>query len=286
GLVRGAGAPDEIPDRDRLRPGGGRVRARLRRLHRHRGPDRARASLGPHRARVGVDARVRRLRALVRAAPGDAGPADAGAALPDGRRAGCSRLRPGLGFRRDSRGDLPGTALRADLRHAQPDLDHRRRERPLAHRGALRPHRRLRARILAVDRRQRRLRRGDLAGRTGTRAGGCGACSPRFIVARGSYERASMSTIDVKPLTGSAAWHGRDLARSTDSIRRISAAAVAELDAALASVKARGLAWADITREDFPLARFGAELAAVAHELEHGRGLVLLRGLPVARYTE
>jgi len=95
-----------------------------------------------------------------------------------------------------------------------------------------------------------------------------------------------MSTISVKPLTGSAAWHGRDLARSTDWIRPISAADVAELDAALASVKARGLAWADITREDFPLAGFGAELAAVAHELEHGRGLVLLRGLPVARYTE
>ena len=95
-----------------------------------------------------------------------------------------------------------------------------------------------------------------------------------------------MSTISVKPLTGPSAWHGRDLARSTDWIRPISAAAVAELDAALASVKARGLAWADIRREDFPLSGFGAELAAVAHELEHGPGLVLLRGLPVARYTE
>src|SRR5215467_457898 len=95
-----------------------------------------------------------------------------------------------------------------------------------------------------------------------------------------------MSTISVKPLTGPAAWHGRDLARSTDWIHPISAAAVAELDAALASVKARGLAWADIRREDFPLSGFGAELAAVAHQLEHGPGLVLLRGLPVVRYTE
>src|SRR4029450_3675057 len=30
----------------------------------------------------------------------------------------------------------------------------------------------------------------------------------------------------------------------------------------------------------------GAELAAVGLELEHGRGVVLLRGLPVARYSE
>jgi hypothetical protein len=95
-----------------------------------------------------------------------------------------------------------------------------------------------------------------------------------------------MSTINAQPLTGPAAWQGHDLARSTDWIRPISAAAVAELDAALAAVKARGLAWRDIRREDFPLRSFAAELAAVAHELEHGLGLVLLRGLPVERYSE
>src|SRR5215469_11349031 len=95
-----------------------------------------------------------------------------------------------------------------------------------------------------------------------------------------------MSTIGTRPLIGPAAWHGRDMARSTDWIRPISAAAVTELDAALAAVKARGLAWRDIRREDFPLRGFAAELAAVAHELEHGGGLVLLRGLPVERYSE
>ena len=95
-----------------------------------------------------------------------------------------------------------------------------------------------------------------------------------------------MSTMAAEPLRGAAVWHGRDLARSTDWIRPISAAAVAELDAALAVVKGRDLAWTDITKRDFPLRAFGDELAAVADELEHGRGLVLLRGLPVARYTE
>src|SRR5258705_13523760 len=93
-----------------------------------------------------------------------------------------------------------------------------------------------------------------------------------------------MSTMTARPITGPAAWHGRDLARSTDWIRSITAAAVAELDAALAAVKARGLAWRDIRREDFPLRGFGAELAAVSHEPEPGRGGVVLRGLPAARY--
>jgi hypothetical protein len=77
-------------------------------------------------------------------------------------------------------------------------------------------------------------------------------------------EETDMGTITAHPIVGPAAWHGRDLARSTDWIRPISAGAVAELDAVLSAVKARGLAWRDIRREDFPLPGFGAELAAAA----------------------
>jgi hypothetical protein len=95
-----------------------------------------------------------------------------------------------------------------------------------------------------------------------------------------------MGTVTARPIGGRCAWHGADLAASSDWIRPLSAAAIDELDAALRAVKARGLAWRDITRDDFPLAGFRAELAAVSDELEHGRGIVLLRGLPVERYTE
>jgi Taurine catabolism dioxygenase TauD, TfdA family len=95
-----------------------------------------------------------------------------------------------------------------------------------------------------------------------------------------------MSTTTAPPIGGRCAWRGAELATSSDWIRPISAAAIDELDAALRAVKARGLAWHDITRDDFPLAGFRAELAAVSDELEHGRGIVLLRGLPVERYTE
>jgi hypothetical protein len=95
-----------------------------------------------------------------------------------------------------------------------------------------------------------------------------------------------MSTVAAQPITGPCAWLGAELASSTSWIRRFTPAELAELDAALGAVKARGLAWRRITREDFPLPRFSADLAAVRDELEHGRGLVLLRGLPVERYTE
>ena len=95
-----------------------------------------------------------------------------------------------------------------------------------------------------------------------------------------------MATLTARPITGPVAWHGRDLEREKDWIRPISPAAVAELDAALRAVQTRGLRWRDITREDFPLRGLATELAEVSRELEHGRGVVLLRGLPVERYTE
>ena len=54
-LVRGAGAPDEVPHRDRVQPDVRRVGARIREPGGHPRPDRPRSSLGPHRSRVGLD---------------------------------------------------------------------------------------------------------------------------------------------------------------------------------------------------------------------------------------
>jgi len=88
------------------------------------------------------------------------------------------------------------------------------------------------------------------------------------------------------PIAGPVVWHGRELAASTDWIRRLSAAAVDEIDAALRAVQARGLGWRDIRKKDFPLPGVSAELAQVNRDLEWGRGLVLLRGLPVERYGD
>jgi hypothetical protein len=95
-----------------------------------------------------------------------------------------------------------------------------------------------------------------------------------------------MSVTTAPPLTGRQVWRGETLARSTDWIRPVSEAEQAELDAALRAVQQRGLGWRDLRRQDFVLPRFGPALAEVARELEHGRGLVLLRRIPVERYTE
>ena len=99
-------------------------------------------------------------------------------------------------------------------------------------------------------------------------------------------ETPAMTTATAQPIVGPEAWRGAELARSTDWIRPLSGAAIDELDVALRAVERRGLGWREITREDFPLSTLSAELARVSDELEHGRGIVLLRGLPVAGYTD
>ena len=82
------------------------------------------------------------------------------------------------------------------------------------------------------------------------------------------------------------AWRGADLEKSSDWIRRFSATELAEIDAALRGVQRRGLDWPDVTRDDFPLPVLSGELAKVAQALETGRGIVLLRGLPIERYSD
>jgi hypothetical protein len=95
-----------------------------------------------------------------------------------------------------------------------------------------------------------------------------------------------VSVTTARPLTGRLVWRGEDLARSTDWIRAITPAEQDELDAALRTTQKRGLGWRALARDDFPIPRLARSLAEVSHELEHGRGLALLRRIPVERYTE
>jgi hypothetical protein len=80
-------------------------------------------------------------------------------------------------------------------------------------------------------------------------------------------------------------WRGVDLERSPEWIRAITPAEVDELDAALGAVQRRGLDWRQLTRDDFSIPRLARSLAEVSRELEEGRGLVLLRRIPVERYS-
>ena len=87
-------------------------------------------------------------------------------------------------------------------------------------------------------------------------------------------------------ITDRSVWRGDELGRTTDWIRTLSADDVAELESALRIAKTRRRRWQDLTRDDVPLPRLGGKLAAIGDELEDGRGVVLLRGVPVDRHDE
>ncbi|MFE0460287.1 TauD/TfdA family dioxygenase [Kitasatospora sp. NPDC058965] len=87
-------------------------------------------------------------------------------------------------------------------------------------------------------------------------------------------------------LVGPAVWHGPELADPDAWTTRLTPTQLAELDAALHTVRRRDLTLLRCTAADFPLPTLAAELERIAGELEHGRGFALVRGLPVARYGE
>lgn len=95
-----------------------------------------------------------------------------------------------------------------------------------------------------------------------------------------------MSLIFKQKITGPAAWKGCDLVGDNSWIHGLSGKAIDSLDAALASVKKQGLKFPNFSREDFPINDLAADLKNHADELENGRGFLVLRGLPVERYTD
>jgi hypothetical protein len=81
---------------------------------------------------------------------------------------------------------------------------------------------------------------------------------------------------------GPAAWRGAELAATDDWTVRLTDGHVAELRAALAQVRGRGLPTERVTRADFPLPSLGPVLDGCVRTLVAGRGFVLLRGVPVS----
>jgi hypothetical protein len=83
-------------------------------------------------------------------------------------------------------------------------------------------------------------------------------------------------------IEGPSAWTGAEMRlREADWTYRLSAAEVAEIEAATNAVLASGLDVAAISRNDFPLPTLGPALQRLCGEVIDGRGFVLLRGMPV-----
>ncbi len=88
-----------------------------------------------------------------------------------------------------------------------------------------------------------------------------------------------------QPVVDPAGWTKADLARDTSWVHELTPAEIADLDRAVADVERRGTTLLALKRSDFALPVLGVTLDRLRDDLIEGRGLTLIRGVPVHRYT-
>jgi Taurine catabolism dioxygenase TauD, TfdA family len=88
------------------------------------------------------------------------------------------------------------------------------------------------------------------------------------------------------PITGPGVWRGSDFDGPDDYWYPLSRDTLAELDRAVQAIRAAGKPIFSLTAEDFPLPSFENDAEALREELQFGSGFVIVKGLPLDRYTE
>jgi hypothetical protein len=86
--------------------------------------------------------------------------------------------------------------------------------------------------------------------------------------------------------TGAVAWYGPEMAARDEWLMPLAAADIREIEQAVEPLVARNADIAAISAADFPLPSLGPKLKArVRDEVLSGRGFLLMRGLPVERWS-
>ena len=96
-----------------------------------------------------------------------------------------------------------------------------------------------------------------------------------------------MNEILKTPIMDHSAWKARDIrGRSEDWTHDLSDDEIKEIDVALAAVNAKGLAFDQITRADFPLPTVQKRLSRILDQVHDGFGFCFIRGFPGENYSE
>lgn len=90
---------------------------------------------------------------------------------------------------------------------------------------------------------------------------------------------------ELRPINHPGAWRSTDFRDSGDIAFMLEDRHLRALERGLAHAGATGKTTEDLTRDDFPLDDIAVELAALRDRVRNGEGVVLLRGLPVDRYS-
>jgi hypothetical protein len=86
-------------------------------------------------------------------------------------------------------------------------------------------------------------------------------------------------------IQGPSAWYGPALLPQTDWTYHLSETEIAEIETAVSGLTAAPENLGNISPDDFPLPTFGPRLQSLLGEVLDGRGFVLLRRLPVGRWS-
>jgi Taurine catabolism dioxygenase TauD, TfdA family len=99
-------------------------------------------------------------------------------------------------------------------------------------------------------------------------------------------EPSFVRAMPMKAIEGSAAWRGRNLGISRDFTHQLTDAEIAEIDAAVQVIMRAGIDHIAIDCRNFALPQLGARLLLIRDDvLLAGRGFMVIRGLPVERYS-
>ncbi len=89
----------------------------------------------------------------------------------------------------------------------------------------------------------------------------------------------------LRPLAGPPLWYGPDMAARTDWIRPLAEAEIGALEAAVARLDATGIDIANIGPRDLGAPALQPLAREIADAVLRGRGFILVRGVPVQRWT-
>lgn len=90
----------------------------------------------------------------------------------------------------------------------------------------------------------------------------------------------------LRPVVDPAGWYPEDLAANEDWIYTLSDVEIDEVRAAVSAIEDSGRDILEIARGDIEMPHFDRGLAMLYDELLEGRGFTLIRGLPVAEFTD
>ncbi len=87
------------------------------------------------------------------------------------------------------------------------------------------------------------------------------------------------------PVAERSAWIGADMTKDDSWIYRLNAREAGEIESAFTKVAGLSKGHADVTQRDFPLDTFGRLVTAMRDQIEDGRGVTLLKGVPIGGKT-